>query len=347
MALKGKTLKAKFEQVLLFAGEPQIVLLSGPAGSKVVAVAINRDGMELPFFGAQVTEDQFVDYIRERFDLRYLLMKPDMKRHFMFDLSSTHEGNVQLARYTLTTEESERLLPDAGLFAREHTEKVELPSLQGRSEETFGIDGKWDLDEFSKLYGQVTDLYSVFSSVDAFLDEQASIDKRQRIQDAFLKPFEGGGSYVSLYKSLTSVQSQSARLDVQGIQYHSPGYVKVKGQTKPLSEVRELVGHIEANLVELEKHYKALYVLLRQNNLLRMPSDRFDKTGVTAQRVEISTRALSDALEAYPYDSVLKMSAGNQLIAAKVTLSVFRRGKRLLEFFLEGRVSYDAPSSKK
>ncbi|QYC11033.1 hypothetical protein [Brevundimonas nasdae] len=50
---------------------------------------------------------------------------------------------------------------------------------------------------------------------------------------------------------------------------------------------------------------------------------------------------------AYPYEGILKMSAGNALIAAKVTLSVFRRGKRLLEFFLEGRVSYDKPSSQK
>jgi len=323
------------------------VLLSGPAGSKVVAVAVNLEGMEYPFFGAQMTEDQFVEYLRERFDLRYLLTKPDMKRHFLFDLASGEEGYVHLVRHKLTPEDAETLLPDAGLFAREHTEKVKLPALQGRSEETFGIDGKWDLDEFSKLYGQVTDLYAVFSSVDAFLDEQASIDKRQKIQDAFLKPFEGGGSYVSLYKSLTSVQSKSARLDVQGIAYHSPGYVKVKGQTKPLSEVRELVNHLEENLVEIEKYYKSLYELLKQNSLLRMPSERFQSTGVMADRVKISTQALAEALEAYPYDSILKMSAGNPLIAAKVTLSVFRRGKRLLEFFLEGRVSYDAPSSQK
>src|SRR5690606_11038584 len=118
------------------------------AGSKIVAVAINRDGMEYPFFGAQVTEDQFVDYVRERFDLRYLLMRPDMKRHFIFDLATGEEGQVHLVRHKLAPEEAETLLPDAGLFAREHTEKVQLTSLQGRSEETFGIDGKWDLDEF-------------------------------------------------------------------------------------------------------------------------------------------------------------------------------------------------------
>ena len=303
--------------------------------------------MEFPFFGAQVTEDQFVDYMRERFDLRYLLMKPDMKRHFIFDLANSSEGDIQLARHSLTQEESDTLLPDAGLFAREHTEAVQLPSLMGRSEETFGIDGKWDLDEFSKLYGQVTDLYSVFSSVDAFLDQQASIDKRQKIQNAFLKPFEGGGSYVSLYKSLNATHSRSDRLDVQGIQYHSPGYVKVKGQTKPLSEVRELVLHLEANLIEIETHYKALYDLLKSYKLLRTPSSRFPNSGDMVDRIKISTKALSDVLEAYPYEGILKMSAGNALIAAKVTLSVFRRGKRLLEFFLEGRVSYDKPSSQK
>ncbi|RIJ65192.1 hypothetical protein D1604_12805 [Brevundimonas sp. LPMIX5] len=347
MALKGKTLKAKFEQVLLFAGEPQVVLLSGPAGSKVVGVAIDRENMELPFFGALVTDEQFVDYIRERFDLRYLLMKPDMKRHFIFDMATLASGEVKLSRHKPTPEEHEDLFPDAGLFAREHTEPVKLPSLSGRSEETFGIDGKWDLEEFSKLYGQVTDLYAVFSSVDAFLDQQASLDKRRAIQEAFLKPFEGGGSYVSLYKSLTATQPRSVRLDVQGIQYHSPGYVKVKGQTKPLSEVRELVGHLEQNLGEIEERYKALYDLLRQHNLLRMPSDRFPSTGPLSDKIQISTKALSDAMEAYPYPGILKMAGGNALIAAKVTLSVFRRGKRLLEFFLEGRVSYDMPSSSK
>ena len=100
-------------------------------------------------------------------------------------------------------------------------------------------------------------------------------------------------------------------------------------------------------MIEIETHYKALYDLLKSYKLLRTPSSRFPNSGDMVDRIKISTKALSDVLEAYPYEGILKMSAGNALIAAKVTLSVFRRGKRLLEFFLEGRVSYDKPSSQK
>ena len=45
---KKLELKAKFEQVLLYADGPQVVMLSAPAESKIIGVAVNRDRDLLP-----------------------------------------------------------------------------------------------------------------------------------------------------------------------------------------------------------------------------------------------------------------------------------------------------------
>ena len=51
-------------------------------------------------------------------------------------------------------------------------------------------------------------------------------------------------------------------------------------------------------------------------------------------------------MDVVDYDSMLVMAGNNMLIVAKVLLSIYRRATRLLEFFLEGRVSLDVPSSQ-
>jgi hypothetical protein len=63
--------------------------------------------------------------------------------------------------------------------------------------------------------------------------------------------------------------------------------------------------------------------------------------------IQFRANVLSEALDAVPFSQVLAMAGGNALIAAKVVLSIYRRALRLHEFFLEGRASYDHPSSVK
>lgn len=346
MARKPKILTARFEQVLVYSDGPQVILLSGPAESKLVAVAIHKEGMTNPFFAAQVSGDQFRDYIAERFDLRYLLVRPDFKRHFLFDLADLVDGSIGMTRHTLVESDDEDFLPDQGIFSRDHTESVSVQIAAPQVFETFGIDGKWDLPEFSKFYSQVTDLYALFNSVDVFLDQQASLDQKRRVQDAFVKPFEGGGSYVSLYDSLASAHPRSNRLRVDGMMYNSPGFVRVSGRPKPLSEIREMLTHMESNYSDISDDYKSLYKFLSEHKFLRMPAARFSSSNPLAAEIKTRSQKLASSLDAVGYNDVLKMADGNNLVAAKVILSIYRRAVRLYEFFLEGRASYDVASSQ-
>lgn len=344
MARSPKFLEATFERVLLYADGPQIVLLDAPK-SKIIAVAIHRDGMEDPFFGSQVSLEQFRDYLQDRFDLRYILSRPSFKRHYLFDLAGLDDGHVKLQRLKVG-EVEERYLPDAGLFARDHTEDYATDFVVADTEETFGIDGSWDLPEFSRFYSQVADLYAFFNGVEIFSTNSTSDLTQSRVRSAFTKPFEGGGSYVSLFDSLVSLQSQADRLRVGGITYNSPGHVKIRGASTPLYEIRELIGNVQNASGAILESYGNLYKFLKKSRLLRFPAEKFDGKSASGPSIEILSRALADVLDVAPFDTLHEMVGKNLLITAKVLLSICRRAARLNEFFLEGRVNFDRPSSE-
>jgi len=349
VAKKPKILEAKFEQTLIYADGPQVVLLSSVSGSKVIAVAIpSFPNYQYPFFAAQVSSAQFSDYLNEKFDLRYLLFKPDFKRNFFFDLGSLKEDIVSLERAPkLSPEKYEEYLPDSGLFARDHTEELGSNISGPQNEQTFGVDGSWDLYEFSHFYNNVTDLYAFFNSIDIFQNDNLPEEKRERIQNAFVKPFEGGGSYVSLYDSLSAVQAREDRLHVGGISYNSPGYVKLRGFEKPFTEIKSLIVNLESNHVTISNQYKDLYGILKKNKMLRMRSEKFNSESSIAEVISVHAKKMADVLDVVEYDALLVMSGNNMLVVAKVLLSLCRRAIRLNEFFLEGRVSFDVPTSQK
>jgi hypothetical protein len=330
---------AKFEQILLEADGPQIILLSSAGDTKIIAVAVDEEGYDYPFFGAQVTIEQFEEYLSQRFDLRYLMLRSKFKRHYLFDFGSLHGPEVSMLSVKLNPQNEERYLPDHGFFAREHTHSYMRHVARPQTEQIFGVDGAWDLSEFSHFYGQISDIYAFYNSVDVFLDDQISQDQKSRVKGAFLKPFQGGGSYLSLYDSLAAVQTKSNRLHVGGISYNSPGYVKIKGAAKPFLEIRELLAHLDTNSALITAGYNSLRSYLVQQKLLALPAEKFDLTSDVAKTVEAKTIDFAEILGAVEYEVIDKMSDKNGLVAAKVLLSLYRRAMRLHEFFLEGRAS--------
>ena len=346
MARKPKLLEAKFDQVLLYLDVPQVILLSAIADSKVIAVAIKEyPDYEYPFFAAQVSTSQFMDYMAEKFDLRYILLKPDMKRNFVFDLSLMEDGMVSLVREKISSDNIEKYLPDAGLFAREHTEDLSVTIRLPQAEQKFGVDGSWDLPEFSYFYSNVTDLYTVFNSIDMFLDKHTALNKKTQITNSFIKPFQGGGSYRGFYGSLLDAHTKENRLRVGGISYHSPGYVTLKGYPKPFSEIKNLIANFEANYTNIYDRYHDLNGILSKAKLLRAPAENFNNNTSMARTISDHSKLLAEVLDVVEYNAILSMAGHNILICAKVLLSIYRRASRLYEFFLEGRVSLDIPTS--
>ena len=170
--------------------------------------------------------------------------------------------------------------------------------------------------------------------------------QKERIQAAFINPFEGGGSYVSLYDTLMKIQPQNNRLAVGGIVYHSPGYITLRGSQKSFDEIRNLLSNFETNSIGIEKSYKALYKTLGENNLRRLDAGKFKPSKDLSNKISSQSKELAELLDLVEYKGILSMSRDNKLIAAKVLLSLYRRTLKLHEFFLEGRVSINSEKAK-
>lgn len=340
-------LTATFDQVLIDAGIPQLVLFKAVGKTKVIAIAIREfKDFECPYFAAQISSDQFEEYLDEKFDLRYLLMKPDSKNHFVCDLAKLDDNDViELFKIKFPLKELEPFLPNPGVFARAHTEDLDMKDHQPLTEQIFGVDGSWNLNEFSKFYNYVTDVYALYDCMDVYLNDNTTPLHKRQIKEAFIKPFEGGGSYVSLYDNLALSQPIENRLKVGGINYNSPGTVRLKGFEKPFRELKTLIIKFDTHASEMEKEYKSLHQFLAQHGFLKMPAEKYRAKDDVAKEIKLRTKVLAAALEVSP-ETVYKMSGEHVLITAKVVLSIYRRAQKLHEFFLEGRASFDIPTSQ-
>lgn len=333
---------AKFEQILIYVDGPQLILLESPTKTKIVAIAVNEKGFTNPFFASEVSRDQFAEYIAEKFDLRYLLSRANLKRYFLFDYDDMRDGLVEMQHIRPNEQRRDRYLPESGLFARDHTEEFSHKPNGAFTTEIYSIDGSWDLPEFSKFYGQVSDLYALLNSVELYADEQEELINRRRVQQAFIKPFRGGSSYVSMFDILAAAQPRGHRLHVGGIEYHSPGYVEIRGRANAFFEIRELVNRLDGNRENLDKGYRRLRKLLSENKLLKRASDKFDKKSDLARDITVEGREFAKSLGAFRWGVLMRMSGRNPLIAAKVLLSAYRRIIRLQDFFAQGRVAFSS-----
>ena len=202
------------------------------------------------------------------------------------------------------------------------------------------MDGSWELPDFTDLYGGFSDVYMFENGHEKFLDKNETLDSKRRIKAAFGKQFQGGGSYGSLYKTLKSSQTADERLMVGGIQYHSPGFVEVEGRKELVEKVRERIQDFGRRYEELLMSYKELYRYLHDNPLLSLAADKFDSASDLGRTVGGKGASFCALLGGIKWGEMMLMSDGNQLVATKVLLSLFRRLERLHDFVLQGRARF-------
>lgn len=332
--------QATLIQTLIFFDEPQVILLKTKQLSYIIAIAVHAQKNIHPFYGAEISETQLREYLSEKYDLRYLMMRPVFKNWYMLDLGKMENDIVPLKRMQLTESIGKSFLPGKGIFAREHTEDCVLHSGNTYAEDTLCVDGSWDLPEVSYMYRQYRDLYIVFNSSDMFVDPYASSSSKRKVVEAFNKPWEGGGSYGAFYDSMRGAQTPDERLQLAAMQYMSPGFVRIRGNIKPFHDIRRLVEHYKHNMSAINKEYDEFHKYLSQMNLLTLPANKFDKTDKVAEEVEERAKHFAITLDAIPYARLYKMAGRDQLTVAKVLLSIQRRLANFYEFFLQGRADF-------
>lgn len=334
--------RANILQTLVFYDTPQVILLSIAEDRYAISVAIGSNLGELRHLAAEIDEKQLARYLRQEHDLLYLFRFPKWRRWYTFDLMDVADDvvNLYVAHASLYSDGAN--LPDAGFFAREHTDDYGAyakSSAGAYNTKKYDIDGAWDLNDFSRFYGKLSDLYAFFLSFDEYRSPSIEITKKRKILEAFLDPpLQGGSSYVNLYRDLKSAHSHAERLAVHSIEYASPGHVTIEGKGEVFRSIDHNREIMSSKFEEIKYIYDDLYRYLQKNKLLRHEKDRFDSSSYMAQYISHKSYTLARELGIDDCDALYQMVGQNSLAFAKVVLAHFRRSRDYFLFFAEGRV---------
>jgi hypothetical protein len=342
-ARRWKKLEAQYVGTYVYLDEPQVVLLDHGDDAKIIGVAIEKEGYDYAFLGAEISLTQLHRYKREFVDLRYLFLRPRWNKWFIFDLAKANEnGSIPLKRAEMEDYKNDEHLPSHGFFARNHTEKFDDDPVAKLATQKYLIDGSWAPSDLSMFFGRINDLYSFFIGIKKFLSDGTTQEQKRALVVAFTDhPMRGGSSYVGFYGDLKGLLGFDERLAMGSIKKESPGYVDVEGKADVLVEVTEALQSYEQNADDLEARYKELHSYLSRGKLLKAGPDRFDKTGPVAVYIRKLSRAFAKSL-AVDYDAIDRLTGKNALLSAKILLSHYRRLERYHLFFAEGRVQLPA-----
>jgi hypothetical protein len=334
---RRKDLKAKYVSTLVYVDEPQVVLLDRGDNVKVIGVAIEKDGFDYPFLGAEISLNQFERYRRNFVDLRYLLTYPHWNRWYIFDLNSMTDNEIALHPAEQEDFNNEEHLPSQGFFASSHTVRSEHV-VAGFAREKYGLDGNWLPIDISKWFGRATDLYAFFFSIRRASTKGSPPRMVEAIKSAFKEhPFRGGSSYVNFYRDLFDVVPFEQQLAVGAIEKKSPGYVEIAGEKEILGDISVALGSIFENLDDLETSYVELHTYLSALNLLTTGPEAVRLTAETKKNILDKCKEFAAKL-GVDFKTIYDLTENREVSAAKILLSHYRRLRRYFWFFAEGRV---------
>ncbi|MBB6227403.1 hypothetical protein [Polymorphobacter multimanifer] len=326
------------EQVLLWYDGPQILLGSISRNRKIIAVAIADNNHEGQFLGAAVSDEQLLSYDEGKYDLRYLITQCFYGEWYSF-LYEPDQDKICFYKINRDSALIIDSIPEAGLFSRSHDPITKLPVAIDYSTEKFSIDGHWQFAELSKFYNQVSDIYHIYNTIRRITEVMPNGNEERQIQSNFLRPFQGGGSYVGMFNSIANDNFDYAPLRFSGVKYNSPGWIEVKGRREQFGQTVALIDHFANFSQSIKTSYTELYSYLSKTNLLSADADVFIMDSVLSEIKQL-TLQLCVNLPDIRFGDILKLSSDNYLVTAKVCLSICRRGERLASFFLQGRANY-------
>lgn len=329
----------KFEANLIHLDEPLLVLFKDKK-SHLIAVAI--DESDLPgndFVCVSVTQRNWDKYIDGHVDLRFLFAYPSTRIRYSFAYTdwvgetatlTPHDGNF-----------AEELLPSKGMFSREHTSDYGKSRLPSQTEELF-IDGEWELNEFGKFYQKYADLYAVTAALKNVQDPAISQALHGRTQSAFrTRPFKRGSSYLHVFDDLPACLPRDQRIALDGINYNSPGDVRILGEMGHFAEIELLIRNFMAHRQNAIERHRALHKVLSTQKLLSAAASSFSINDPRSAQILTLAEDLSAAIQFSELKALKQICNNNVLVTAKIVMAIYRRLDAAALFFAEGRMSFE------
>jgi hypothetical protein len=329
---------AKYVSTLVYLDEPQVVLLDHGDDAKIIGVAIEKEGYDYPFLGAEISFSQLERYNREFVDLRYLFLLPRWRRWYLFDLGDQDEHDkIPLERAQKADFKNEKYLPSHGFFARSHTEDVAAEATAERISQFFMIDGTWDPADISQFFGRINDLYSFFLGLRKFVSVDTTDEQKRALVGAFTEnTLHSGFNYVNLYGDLKGLVGFDERLAMPAIVKKSPGYVNIQGKSVTLREINDALGNFEQKQERLKAQYSELHSFMSRNNLLKKAGERVQRGDAISKFIQDKNELFAIALK-IDHRPINRLTGQNAVSTAKILLSYHRRLERYHLFFVEGR----------
>lgn len=333
--------RAVFEADLVIIDEPQLFVLTA-GKSKVIALAVPEvyiEGEDFDHIAASVTAKNWDRYISGYVDLRYLFTYPFQRTLYVFHSRAMHEGTVMLR--PVEAEFSESLLPSHGFFSSSHTEDYGSVE-QASDEEQLFIDGEWQLNEFGAFYQKYSDIY--FFSAAIKNSERGDFPQvfKGKIQNAFSrKPFKGGSSYMHMFDELQDCLPRGEKLSLEGIEYNSPGDVRMNGVSEHFASIEKLISNFTIHRNKIREAHRALREYMTKHQLLAMSATRYQALQDHDDDLLKGAKNLSAALNIDAFSTISNLCNDNALVIAKVMLAIFRRVEAASRFFAEGRMSFE------
>jgi hypothetical protein len=331
--------KAVFKADLVVFDEPQLFCLTAGKSMIIVVAVPEQTNEKFDHIAASVTPKNWERYLGGYVDVRYLFTYPFHRSLYVFHSDEMKEDTIMLRPHEQELPDS--LLPSHGIFSSSHTEEFgDFEEANG--EEQLFIDGEWELNEFGSFYQRYSDIY-FFSAALKNVD-RPDVDQayKGRIKSAFArKPFKGGSSYMHMFDELQDCLPRGEKLSLDGIEYNSPGDVRMNGLPEHFSETEKMISNYTINRTAIRQSHKKLRDFLTKEKLLGMAAASFDKNSHHSKFIRDGANDLGGKLSLTGLDKVETLCDRNPLVFAKVMLAIFRRIDAAASFFAEGRMAFE------
>src|SRR5262245_40778466 len=128
---------AKIKHILVFYDGPQLILLESDRGHPMLAIAVQKEGMQYPLFAAAIIGNQLEKYLQGKVDLNFVFRWTPRNRLYLFDLAKARGLEVDLQRTTELDVKNDTFYPTPGLFSRSHTHPLEEEEHKGEGPQKF------------------------------------------------------------------------------------------------------------------------------------------------------------------------------------------------------------------
>ncbi|MDA9491618.1 hypothetical protein XI08_21675 [Bradyrhizobium sp. CCBAU 11361] len=334
---------AQLVQTLVYYDGPQVVSLKSSRGFDMLAVATEREDLTYAFFACEIKPATLRKYLADRIDLNYVFKFADYGRYYFFDWQEVEDGRVALIAASDEEIANDSNYPEPGFFARDHSHPISTTVDQAR--QTFAIDGKWEASDFSRFYSKIADIYAFLFVVGQIRDGEIKQVDLGYVKNTISSYFwQGGGSYVGFYDNIFDRVGLYNPLDVKRISYASPGTIELEGKKEVFVDIKQLFDKFDDSFFETREIYKSIRANLKGQNLLG--AERSVRLGKRlAEALKSQSDKLAKALNIADTEEVFELCDQNELVYAKVVLSLFRRARDLYLFHAEGRVQLQGDAS--